>query len=485
MKSSFKEILLAGIVLGVIVFVLNVASCASNQNVNEPPKTETVVKNVEVQKKPKVEYTKNGFMELLHETLDSKGAEAALSLYDTELPAHYSKFKDDFDLLFLKAAICVSANKLDEAQRICDDLSKKDPKNQDVIGLSATIAKMRGDKAGRDRQVKALLAADPYNAMANIEVAEDQFSRKNYKQARLSYKKALSREPKNEDALRGLGQTEYYLEDDENAKATFNKLLEVNPNSVQAYLYLGKLAFANNEYKIASDNAKKAVELDPQNYECHMDYGLYERNLGHFDVALDEWTKAIEIQPDYFLGYAYRAGLYDEQDKAKEAIADYKKVIQLNPKYYYAYESIGVLALHEEQWTTAREAFMKCREFNASNISYPLMVTYCYYKEGKGPEAKKYSDQILRKMDRNSIEYTMLRLFHDRAGERPVPQKIAALSNRNTQGKMYYYLALFYDMFGGGDFANQYYMKVVDMKSPMFFEYRLAEWRMKGVVPLK
>ena len=55
----------------------------------------------------------------------------------------------------------------------------------------------------------------------------------------------------------------------------------------------------------------------------------------------------------------------------------------------------------------------------------------------------------------------------------------------NLQGKMYYYLALFYDMFGGTELANEYYAKVVSMNSPMFFEFRLAEWRTKGKVPLK
>ena len=44
---------------------------------------------------------------------------------------------------------------------------------------------------------------------------------------------------------------------------------------------------------------------------------------------------------------------------------------------------------------------------------------------------------------------------------------------------MYYYLGLFYDMFGGREFADEYYAKVVTMNSPMFFEYRLAEWRVK------
>ncbi|MGN0729333.1 tetratricopeptide repeat protein [Treponema sp.] len=481
MKSSVKTTLaelLAAVVLVVAVAVILTVGFSSCATTDSGAQTETV----KTETKKKSEYSKTDFMEELQSALNKDGAEAALALYETKLPAKYA---DDFDLLFLKAAINVSAKNLDEAQALCTQLSARDPQNEDVASLAVAIAKMRGDKAERTKQINLLLEKDKMNSAANIELGEDMFFKKNYKQAKIYYKRALVREPENIDALRGAGQCDYYLENDEEAEKTFKKILEIDPQNTQAFLYLGKIAYAANEYKIASDYAKKALDNEPENYECNMDYGMYERYLGHYNSAEKAWTKAIEIEPDYFLAYAYRAGLYDEQDIFEKAIADYKKVVELNPDYYYAYESIGVLALHEENWTTAREAFMKCYERNKNNISYPLMITYCYYKEGNGTEAKNFSNQVLRKMDRNSIEYSMLRVFHDRAGERPLPQRISAMTNRNLQGKMYYYLALFYDMFGGAEFANEYYAKVVSMNSPMFFEFRLAEWRTKGKVPLK
>ncbi len=101
------------------------------------------------------------------------------------------------------------------------------------------------------------------------------------------------------------------------------------------------------------------------------------------------------------------------------------------------------------------------------------------HHQKKDADAKNFSNQVLRKMDRNSIEYSMLRVFHDKAGEKPLKQRIGNMNNRNQQGKMYYYLGLFYDMFGAEEGAKEYYAKVISMNSPMFFEYRLAEWRVK------
>lgn len=482
-NGTYVELTFAFILVCVVSVILSIgfSSCGSTPS-SDVAKNDVTENQVSVEKeqpekpekKAKKEYGKVDFVSDLQRTLESDGPDAALVFFDEKIPA---KLKDDFDLKFLKAAIFVSGNKLDEAEYLCNELSAIEPENQDVIGLAAAIAKMRGNSLEKTQKMKELLAKDPYSPVANVELGTDQLLKKNYKQAKNYYIKALARDPKNEDALLGKGQCEYYLERDDEAKEVFNKLIEVNPYNIEGYLYLGKLAFANDEYKVASDNAKKALELAPDNYECNMDYGMYERYLGHFENSIEAWTKAISIEPEYFLAYAYRAGLYDELERFDEAINDYLMVIKLNPQYYYAYESIGILGLHQKNWQTAREAFMKCFEKNKTNVSYPLMITYCYYMEKNNVEAKNFSNQVLRKMDRNSIEYSMLRVFHDRAGEKPLRQRIGNMTNRNQQGKMYYYLGLFYDMFGAEEGAKEYYAKVVSMNTPMFFEYRLAEWR--------
>ena len=43
--------------------------------------------------------------------------------------------------------------------------------------------------------------------------------------------------------------------------------------------------------------------------------GTFHRGAGKFEEAEKAWKKATELEPDYFLGYAYLAGLYDEQNK--------------------------------------------------------------------------------------------------------------------------------------------------------------------------
>ncbi len=438
-------------------------------------------------------FSKDVFIQTLQERLSSEPLSAALDMF-SQVPDSYS---DDFDLQFLKAALYLSGERYAEAKAICTRLNAKNPNNTDVLSLSLAIAQAQGNSAERSKYIKALLAIDQYNSDANIAYAQDYFSRKNYKQSRLYYQKALVHDPDNQEALFGVGQTSYFLEDDEKAESVFKQMIAKDPYYAPAYAYLGKLAAASNENKVALDYAQKAVAIEPDNYDYLLDYGQYQRSLGQYENAIASWSHAIEIDSSYFLAYAYRAGIYDEQENYAQALEDYRMVVKLNPKYYFAYESIGILALHEEMWTEAREAFMKCYEYDLANrkndyklinISYPLMVTYCYFKEKKPMEAKKFSEKILPKLNYNvttdskPIEYWMLRVFHDQNDRGlNMPQKINAVSNTNKRGKMWFYMGLLYDMAGGVEAARQFYSEVLKLNSPMFFEYRLAEWSMKSV----
>lgn len=422
-------------------------------------------------------FTPESFVEELQAALETGTAQDALSLYG-KVPERYA---DDFDLLFIKASLLFSAGQYQESRELCDELQKRDPDSSSLLELRAMLARASGNNAERLSRLKEILAKDKHNAMANIELAQDAAVKRNYKLARQYYALALEGEPGNEDALFGMGQADYFMENDDRAKKEFNQILERNPKYAPAWFYLAKLADAENERFMAVKYASRAVELDPGNYDYLVDLGIYERAMGHFKEALEAWTKAISIQPDYFLAYEYRASLNDEEGNFPDALSDYQKVVELNPDYYYAYESMGVLAVHERKWATAGAAFMKCYNYNKTNISYPLMVTYCYYMLKNDVEAKKFSDSVLRKMDRNSMDYAMLRAWHDKAGEKPLPQRISRLTNSNERGKMYFYLALFYDMMGSSSLANEFYSKVIALNSPMFFEFRIAEWNFKKV----
>ena len=414
------------------------------------------------------------FAEELQKSLMNGDINSAISLYK-DIPEN---LKDDVDLKILHASLLLSVNRLNEAKTIVNELKNSGHNTIEVMEVEAEIANASGKLADIQNATNALLKADPTNVTANLILGNRWALKKKYKLACEYYKKVILKERDNEDGLFGYGQMNYYLGNLKESKTSFEKLAEVNPESDIAFQYLGKLAAESENYKVAIENIQKAINLNPENSDYYIDLGNYSRNLGRYADAEKAWTKAINLAPDYFLGYTYRAGLYDEQNRIQEALADYKMVVKTNPKYYFAFEEIGILEFHLENWEEARNYFSKANEISDS-YAYKLMILATYIKQNKKFEMKQLSEKYMKPLDRNSLEYKMIRLYHDQGpvnAENAIIKDIEKETDKNKKGKMKYYLALYYEMKGSKSVAAEYYNQITKMQTPMFFEYRLAEW---------
>lgn len=418
------------------------------------------------------------FVQGLQKFLAAGELEKAISSFD-DLSENLSS---DTGLMLIKASLLISANRLDEASAVLNELEAKDASNIDVLEMKIMVAKAQGPKgaAAKSSAISKVLAIDPNNTAANVELGQEQVISHKYKAAQLYFKKALKKSPKDFNALFGVGQTSYYLNEIDDSRAAFEKMLEINPNEAIAYQYLAKLDAEKENYKSAIENVKKAIAIEDNNFEFYMDLGSYSRFIGKFKDAENSWTKAIELNPEYFLAYAYRAGLYDEQNRFAEALKDYRMVIETNPKYYFAYEALGILAWHEGNWEEARLAFEKAYGYNKNNISYPLMIAVCYHKQGKAQMAKMFLEKVMKETaEKNTIEFQMIRLYHDMGpgnAETDIALKLQKEESSQKRGKLLYYFGLYYELKGKDQLAIKYYGEVTNMKSPMFFEFRLAEW---------
>lgn len=414
------------------------------------------------------------FAEELQKHLMAGDINGAISLYK-DIPEN---LKDDVDLKILESSLLLSVGRLEEAKTIVNELKNSGNNTIEVMEVNAEIANASGKLADIQKATDELLKADPANVTANLILGNRWALKKKYKLACDYYRKVILKESTNEDGLFGYGQMSYYLGNLKESEKAFKKLAEVNPESDIAYQYLGKLAAEEENYKLSIEYIQKAIALNPQNSDYYIDLGNYSRNLGRYDDAEKAWTKSIELAPDYFLGYTYRAGLYDEQNRTDEALADYKMVVKTNPKYYFAFEEIGILEFHKENWEEARKYFSKANEISES-YAYKLMILATYIKQGKTFEMKQLSEKYMKPLDRNSLEYKMIRLYHDQGpvnAENAVAKDIEKETSKNKKGKMKYYLALYYDMKGSKSVAAEYYNQITKMQTPMFFEYRLAEW---------
>lgn len=415
---------------------------------------------------PEVRFAQN-----LNSALEKGSLEDALKLFDS-MPAS----SQTEDTQALKASLLLSAGRDEEAEALAKELLAAHPNDVDVLQLNVMVAKKKGDTRTKSALLKQILAIEPMNAGANIELGSEQALKHRYRDARDYFRKATISEPNNTEALFGFAKMSYYLQKDDDAKKAFEKILEIDPNDASAYAYLGKLEGEVKRYRNALEYINKALALDPNNTTYFLDKGTYSRFVGDYKGAEAAWKKAVENDPDYFLGYAYLAGLYDEQEQFDKALDAYRKVIEKNPQYYYAYESLGIFAWHGGNWAEARAAFEKALAKKTDSTSYALMIAACYWKDGNVVQMKKFLEGIMKTLDRASLDYAVVRLYHDMAGDGAVLNKVVQEKNSTIRGKMMYYMALYYELQNKTELSQKYYVTVKDMEGARFFEYRLAEW---------
>lgn len=416
------------------------------------------------------------FVEKLQAALEKGTVEDALLLFEN-MPEN---LKSNYDITLIHASLLVSANRLDEASKMVEILDQLDPGNAETLVVKSMIAKASGNSREKSKILKEIIASDPTNSDAYLEMGNDQMLGKKYKQANAYYLKAIKNDPTNISAYLGSGQCLYYLGYLKEADAAFDKMLEINPKSAPAWGYKAKLDMEKEDYKAAVEKSKKAIEYDSSYADYWVDYGRCLYYLGKWDDAEKAWTKAAELEPKNILPYIYRSSLYDEREQYKNAIQDYLTLIKIRPDYYYAYEALGILYWHEENWENSRTCFLKAAEYNKNNISYPLMVSATYLKQKKEAENRKYMQQVLKNRDTKSTEYSVLRLYFDGVNIQAVVNRAKNETNSTLRGKYLFYVGLYFDVRGDDLSAKNLYNEVTKMQAPMFFEYRLAEWSLKN-----
>ena len=479
-KSKILLIFFAGLVLALSLWSCATTPTTEQTTVAEPAEGQTEeVAIQEPQTEPQEPQTEPdppnvAFAKKLQALLAKGDVKGAIALFDS-IP---DELKDDLELKLVLASLYVSDANYDMAIKVADDVLAVDSGNLSALEIKTLCAKAKGDTKAYNDAAKAILAVDPYNAQINIMQGDEQALNHKWKLARDAYTKALKSEPENPDALYGYAKMTYYMDDLKLAKTTCQALLDKDPTNPEALALMGKLAAEDFNYVRAIKLTQDALKYDPDNYNYYLDMGTYYRYQGKYSESVKCWNKCVEILPDYFLAYAYLAGIYDEQNKFELALQNYRQVIRTNPDYYYAYESTAILEYHYGNYKYARALFDQAYSYSES-WAYKLMNIAMFLKEGNKESAKKTAQDLMKKLDRESTEYSLVRLYVDtysKNAETTLVNKINKEDNNNKKGKMLFYMGLFYEVNGSMEAAREYYAKVTAFQAPMFFEYRIAEW---------
>jgi tetratricopeptide (TPR) repeat protein len=181
----------------------------------------------------------------------------------------------------------------------------------------------------------------------------------------------------------------------------------------------------------------------------------------------------------------YSAGIKDDSGDFDGAERDYAILAKLKPEYYFAFEGLGMIKMRKHEWAAARDAFLEAYKQAPKEYAYALLAAVNWIRAGKQNDPKQFLAQVLRTAPRDSLEYSILRLFHDMTNDLDALTRVDKEKNLYTKSRMLFYLAQYYDIKGSKNLADKYFLEVQELDQPAAPEWRLNEWILeeRGIKP--
>jgi hypothetical protein len=97
-------------------------------------------------------------------------------------------------------------------------------------------------------------------------------------------------------------------------------------------------------------------------------------------------------------------------------------------------------------------------------------------RAGRISDPKQFLAQALRSAPRESVDWYLLRLFHDLSGDLDIAMRIDREKSPDSKARMLFYLANYYDIRGNKNLADRYFIQMQELNMKAIPEWRINEW---------
>ncbi|GHV76757.1 lipoprotein [Spirochaetia bacterium] len=375
----------------------------------------------------------------------------------------------------LKASVLSSAARTAEARGIVEEIIAGEPDNTEALYVLSTLEGAGGRNKEQKATLERLIRIDPNHVAALTSLGDISLRGKSLKAAAAYFDRVLAVDPDNGDALLGLAGVYRYQRNPKEAESLLNKAVKRYPQWTRPLTERARLYQEAGFYDDALRDLDRALKINGDDYWIAVDRGIVLVDLRRKQEALLEFNRAIAMNPSIFLAYVYSAGIKDEMGDYDGAEHDYEVLVKLKPEYYFALEGLGVQKMRKGLWAEARDAFLMVYK-QAPETHYALLASLCWMRAGKMSDPKTFLETALKKAQRDTAEWSMLRLYHDLHGDNDAAMRIDRETNPVLKAQMLYYLASYYDVRGNTSLANRYFSQVNEMEQRAVLEWRFNRW---------
>jgi tetratricopeptide (TPR) repeat protein len=166
-------------------------------------------------------------------------------------------------------------------------------------------------------------------AKSFTETGIKKFEASDYKEALISFNKAIEADPLYFPAYYMRGNTKKMFQDLHGAMKDYNKSIDINPNLSEAYFERGNVKFSLQDYYGAISDYSIAISLNEHHVEALLKRGQAKHQLEAYQDAINDCTKILEINNKNVDAYFLRGILRIEHGQLEKGCLDLSKAGEL------------------------------------------------------------------------------------------------------------------------------------------------------------
>ena len=333
--------------------------------------------------------------------------------------------------------ILIFENKLEDAERLLDDLILSEPSNEEIYIQKANIYSKRKLHQKAIKYLNEILEFNTDNAEVYSLIGIEYLFMEDFENAKKNFIKCLKYDKSDYSALYNIVYCFEILEQNESAIEYLNNYLNTNPYCEVAWHQLGKqyLFFKNyvkaisafdfaiisdeyfigayiekgraleklSKYKKAIENYKLIIALKDESSYPLLRMGICNDKLGNYKNAIQNFNDSIQIDSQLNKAWYLLAEIYYKNQDYNNAIININKAIDINSEkenYWKLYAKINIgLSLYEE----ANIGFQKIIDLGDADESIWLGKTDILIKLGEYHHAIDILDKCYEIFEDKSI----------------------------------------------------------------------------------
>ncbi|MGH9721709.1 MAG: tetratricopeptide repeat protein [Bryobacteraceae bacterium] len=260
--------------------------------------------------------------------------------------------------------VLMAQGKREEARKLNETILKQDPKDNDALGLQASLLLEKGDLQNAVNQLQTVVLRAPENFVAHFNLGRGLMEKGEIEGARREFSEAIRLRPDYTAARLALGQLQLSRRENELALKSAEDIIQFEPNSIPARLIKTAAQIGLANYSQAREGLGQILSANPSSQDGLFQFGLLNMIEKRYKEAEEAYRKCYDLNqgsPRGLMGQIEVIMAQQQPDRAMEVLRAEMQKYPARLEYRVALGNVAVragkLELAENEFTALTEKF--------------------------------------------------------------------------------------------------------------------------------